>query len=169
MFTAGDTVLYGAHGVCRIETIEKKSFGKVQKEYFVLHPVFDPNAVIYVPTDNDNLTKKMKNVLSPEKIHEIIDALPTQEPIWIENENARREHYRDILDRADRSELARMIKTLYLYRQEQAAHGKKLHMVDERFFKDAEKLLYDEFALVLGISRAEVLPFIQKRIPQGAQ
>lgn len=164
MFKAGDTVLYGAHGVCRIETVEKKRFDKETREYFVLRPIFDENAVIYVPTQNEVLTSRMKDILTKEKIHEIIDAMPGQETNWIENEAERKLYYHSLLESADRSELARMIKTLYEYKQAQTARGKKLHLADERFFKDAEKLLYDEFAHVLGIARTEVLPFIQRRI-----
>ena len=37
-------------------------------------------------------------------------------------------------------------------------------MSDERFLKDAERLLYDEFALVLRIKPDQVLPFILKQI-----
>lgn len=164
MYKAGDTILYGAHGVCRIETVENRKFDKESKEYYVLRPVFDQKAVIYVPTQNKALTAKMKDVLSRERINEIIDQMPYQETNWIENETERKLYYRDLLESADRIEIARMIKTLYEYKQAQSARGKKLHLADERFFKDAEKLLYDEFALVLGIARTDVLPFIRNRI-----
>ena len=40
-------------------------------------------------------------------------------------------------------------------------------MADERFLKDAEKMLYDEFALVLNIREEEVLPFIMEQIAVG--
>jgi CarD family transcriptional regulator len=33
-------------------------------------------------------------------------------------------------------------------------------MSDEQFMRDAEKILYDEFAYVLGIKREDILPFI---------
>ena len=35
--------------------------------------------------------------------------------------------------------------------------------------KDAEKMLYDEFAYVLGIKREDVLPFIMARLEEGIQ
>ena len=84
--------------------------------------------------------------------------------IWIENENQRKEAYREIIARGDRTELVKMIKTLYLHQQQRQAIGKKLHIADERFFKEAEKMLYDEFALVLNIKQEEVLPFILEQI-----
>ena len=42
--------------------------------------------------------------------------------------------------------------------------GKKLHTSDEQFFREAEKVIYDEFALVLNLRYDEVLPFIVKEI-----
>jgi CarD family transcriptional regulator len=51
-----------------------------------------------------------------------------------------------------------------LHQQELKEKGKKLRVSDERFLKDAEKVLYDEFAHVLDIKREEVLPFIFEQI-----
>lgn len=41
---------------------------------------------------------------------------------------------------------------------------KRLHISDESFLKDAEKLLYEEFAHVLNITKDQVLPFIMRQI-----
>ena len=57
-----------------------------------------------------------------------------------------------------------MLRTLYLHREEQLSKGKKLHNIDERFFREAEKLLFDEIALVLHIKPSQVLPFIQEQM-----
>ena len=57
-----------------------------------------------------------------------------------------------------------MIKALYHHQQVRQAQGKKLHVSDERFLKEAERTLYDEFALVLHISQEQVLPFILDQI-----
>lgn len=37
-------------------------------------------------------------------------------------------------------------------------------MSDEHFFKEAERILYEEFALVLKIRPEQVLPFILEQI-----
>ena len=57
-----------------------------------------------------------------------------------------------------------MIKALYYHQQEQHAKGRRLHTADEHFFREAEKLLYDEFALVLHIKPEQVLPFIMEQV-----
>lgn len=164
MFCKNDTILYGAQGVCRIEAIVEESFGSSPVKYYVLKPVYNENSTIYVPVENAELTSKMRRILSPEEIFVLIQSMPYEDSIWIENENERKEKYKGIIAQGDRVELVKMIKTLYLHQQERKAIGKKLHISDERFFKEAEKMLYDEFALVLNIEQDEVLPFILEQI-----
>ena len=57
-----------------------------------------------------------------------------------------------------------MIRELYIHKQEQLKNGKKMHISDEQFMKEAEKLLYSEFSLVLNIRVDEVPSFISSRI-----
>ena len=44
-----------------------------------------------------------------------------------------------------------------------------MHAADENFLKEAESVLYEEFAYVLNIRREEVLPFIQHEIEKKVQ
>ena len=65
-------------------------------------------------------------------------------------------------------ELIRMIKSIYLHKQQREAAGKRLHVTDERFFKDAEQILYNEFQYVLKLnSKEELLSYIVARIPKA--
>ena len=57
-----------------------------------------------------------------------------------------------------------LLYTSYQHKREQEQKGRKLHISDERFFREAEKMLYDEFALVLHIQPDQVLPFILEQI-----
>lgn len=169
MFYVNETVLYGTEGVCRIADIERKNFGGKQMEYYVLRPVYQDSSTIFVPLQNEALLKKMRRILSAEEIVEIIRAMPSEEYLWIEDEAERRETYKGILMDGDRGALVRLIKTLYAHQKKQQAKGKKLHISDERFLKEAEKILYDEFALVLNIKRQQVLPFILDQIQVEAR
>lgn len=71
--------------------------------------------------------------------------------------------------RGDRKELVKLIKTLYVHGENQKKLGKKLHACDERFFRDAEKMLYEEFAAALNIDKEGVLPFILSKIKKEEQ
>ena len=94
----------------------------------------------------------------------MIKALPEEKTEWIENENLRKEEFRKNISQGDRKALIAMIKVLYLHREKLYSQGKKMHVSDERFFKEAEKILYDEFALVLNIEIDQVVPFIIRQI-----
>ena len=49
MFEIGDYIIYGNHGVCRVEDIVALIFGVDQsKKCYTLHRCF-PNQVLYIP------------------------------------------------------------------------------------------------------------------------
>jgi len=164
MLGVHDVVLYGTEGACEITEIARKDFGAGAAEYYVLRPVYRKNATVFVPTQNRALVARMRRVLSAEEIEKIIEEMPGESCIWIPDESLRKEEYRKILAGGDSRELIRLVKTLYLRQKEQSARGRKLHQADERFLKEAEKVLYDQFALALKIQPDQVLPFILERI-----
>ncbi len=164
MYQINDTILYGAHGACRFEGLISRQFNGTQNEYYVLKPVSGDNSTIYVPAKNEKLVSQMRPVLSEEELLGLISQIPGEESLWIENDQERKEKYHSILISGDRIGLVRIIKGLYSHRKEQQAKGRKLHSADERIFKEAEKILYDEFALVLHMEPEEVLPFLQDRL-----
>lgn len=164
MVSIGDTVLYGATGVCKIEALtEREIFGE-KKSYFVLKPVSSVQSTVFVPADNEALLLKMHKILSREEILEIIDSVASLDDIWIEDEQKRRTRFSDIIHGGDRLQLMLLVRTLYNAQQKKREEGKRLHLMDERFMSEAERLLYDEFSAVLGISQSEVVPFIIERI-----
>ena len=164
MFQINDTVLYGAEGVFKIIEITVMDFAGDKKEYYVLKSLYNENSTVYVPTDKETLLAKMRKILSKEEIYEMIRNMPDEELIWIEDEGERMQAYKEILMKGDHRKIVRLIRTLYLHGQQLKEIGKNLHKVDERFLKDAERILYDEFAYVLNIKPNQVLPFIQEQI-----
>lgn len=166
MVSVGDTIIYGGHGVCKIDGIREMTVTDETFPYYVLKPVFEPALTIYIKVGNEQCESKMRRVLSAEEIRSLIEQMPDEGTIWEPEENERKKRYKEILDGSDRVALVKLIKTLYLRGEELKASGKgkKLHASDERFLKDAEKTLYDEFAHVLDIKRDEVLPFICRQI-----
>lgn len=164
MFKAGQTVSYGSQGVCKlIEISEKEMCGK-RAQYYVLKPVYHENNTIFVPVDNENLTSKMRSVLSKEEIKELINSIPNEKLCFIEDDVKRREEYKSILSSGDIRGIVGLIKSLYTEGQKRKELGKKLPQQDEIIFNRAETLLYDELALVLEIEPQEVLAFINEQI-----
>ena len=165
MFQVDDVIVYGVQGVCKIADTEEKTVNGVKKTYFVLKPVSDGGATIFVPTDNEHVLKKMRRLLTKEEIHQLIRSMPEENPQWIANENERKERYKHILVKGDHLELIKLIKAIYAHKTEREAEGKRLHMSDERFFKDAEQILYNEFQYVLNLkSKEDLIAYIFEQI-----
>jgi len=157
----GDNLVFGMHGVCEITDVQTEKDGTKD---FVLSPVFDKRTRIMVPVECDALAYKMRPVLSKDEVTTLIKHMPETAAEWIQNENARKETYKEILKNGDRLELIAMIRTLYQQQQKQRAKGKRLYRVDEKFLKDASKMLHEEFAFVLGISPQEVEEYVTHQL-----
>jgi len=164
MFKRDDIVTYGTGGVCKIVAVEEKNLTGEKKTYFVLKPVYDEKSTFFVPIDNEKGSKKLRRLLSEDEINELIDSMPEEETLWIDNERERKERYRRIIAEANRSEMIGMIRAIHFEKERREEEGKKLHISDERFFKEAEKLLYEEFRYVLKLSEEDVMPYIFGRI-----
>jgi len=81
---------------------------------------------------------KLRKILSSEQIYELIRAMPEEGSIWIEDENERKQKYKEIIQSGDRLELIRMIRTLYFHREELKEAGRKFHLCDEHFVEQVE-------------------------------
>lgn len=164
MYSVGAVVIYRNEGVCRITDTITKRLGDKNIEYYVLKPVHKENSEIFVPKNNSVLVEKMRKVLSKDEIMQLIKKIPEEGNIWIEDSDERKESYKKILESGERTELVKLIKTLHTHKQKQKKSGKKLRISDERILKDAERMLYDEFAYVLDIPHSEVVPFISGQL-----
>lgn len=164
MFSVNDTVRYGITGVCKIADITTRPFQGQNVEYYVLQPVHDPRSTLYVPVGNNALADKMYTVLSRDEVMELITSMPRLEEMWINDDQERKRKYREILMSQDRESAVCVIKALYAHNQQLKDQGKKLRLDDERCLREAERLLYDEFALVLQLLPEQVLPFIKEQL-----
>ncbi len=164
MFNLGDTVVYGVQGICEYKGTTTMPVGKEAREYFVLAPIFDARSTIYVPTDNENLIKNIRPILSKEEIDSLIKTAAQDAPKWIENDLERRDYCIEIIKRGDRQELMQLISMLYLHQRDLKQTKKHFHISDERFLREAERLINEEFSYVLGISRGEVPKYISDKI-----
>ena len=165
MFQVNDVIIYGAQGICKITDIEEKTIDGKKRTYFVMKPVSDKGSTIFVPTDNEVVLKKMRRLLTKEEIHKLIDAMAKENAVWVTNENERKELYKNILAKGDHLDLIKMLKAVYAHKKEREAEGKRLHMSDERFFKDAELILHSEFQYVLDIKgKDELMNYIFARM-----
>lgn len=160
----GTRVVYGIHGVCSIIDVEVRTVDRKKVEYFVLEPIEQPGARFFVPTHNQAALSKLRPLLTTEELEVLLASEATHCDCWIPDENQRKQKYRELINSGDRATLIGMIRSLHRHRQVQLAAGRKFHLCDENFLRDAEKLLSSEFSLILGIPQAEVGAYIEKKL-----
>ncbi len=163
MFKKGDVVVYSASGVCEIEEISKKSFGSFCAEYYVLKPLMQKAATVFVPTQNEALVKKIHSILTQSEFEGIFASLKNSEPVRFQGESERRERFNELLESGDRAALMLMVYELNLHGREQQQSGRRLHIGDERLLRTAENMLFEEVAYVYGLELAEADEFIKSK------
>ena len=164
MFKVNDYVVYGLTGVCQIVDIQTDTLiNDEENEFYVLKPVFSDNMTIKIPVNNYHA--KMRKAISKDEVQALIASMPEQETVWIDDNRERTESFKGALRTGKSEEWVRIIKTIYLEKAERVAAGKKLSKADEDIFYAAEKQLYEEFAIALGITPDDVVPYIIEHIP----
>ena len=164
MFQQGSQVVYGMHGVCTVIGLEIRVVNRNKVEYYVLEPVKQSGDRYYVPTQNTAAVAKLKPILDKKQLDSLLSSLKAAKDTWIADENQRKQKYRELITSGDRAALLSMVRALHIHKDAQLAQGRKLHLCDENFLRDAESLLGGEFSLVLGIAPNEVSSYIQNAI-----
>lgn len=164
MFKINDYVVYKSTGVYKIVDFKKQmDINNEETEYYVMQPAFGNNLTIMAPVNN---YVTMRHILTKDDVLSLISSMPEQETIWVKDQKQRSESFKEALKTGESEEWAKLIKTIYLKKQEKASSGGKLMKTDEDIMRSAEKNLYEEFAVALGISPDEVVSYIHEHIPQ---
>jgi CarD family transcriptional regulator len=101
-------------------------------------------------------------------VDELIRTMPQVATAWVEDSQERKASFDDLLRSNSCAGLIVIIKTLNEHKAVRQARGKTLHVADEAYLREAQRLLYDEFAGALGILPSEVNEYIRKRLDQIA-
>lgn len=163
MYQVGQQVIYGIHGVCRIVDLEVKTVDRKKISYFVLEPLEQPGTRYYIPSQNQAALSKMRPLMDAESLEAVL-TVEGMGDAWIADENKRKQYYREIINGVDSPALLRMVFALYRHKQTQVAAGRKLHLCDENFLRDAQRILSTELAIVLNIPKADVPAYIRARL-----
>lgn len=164
MYSMGEYVLYGIHGVCRVAGFEKQLVNRKRTEYMILEPVNSSESRFYLPTANPAALEKLKPVLSAAQLQELLASGEIRKPCAIGDENRRKQYYRELLGSGDRHSILRTLCSLYRYREEQLAAGRKFHLCDDNFLRDAEKLLASEIGLVLEMTPEAARDYLRQQL-----
>lgn len=168
MYQVGEKVVYGAYGVCKVVDQEERVIDRKRATYLVLEPVGQSSSKYLVPTHNAAAMAKLRHMLSRDELEAMMASEEVLADGWIQDENQRKQTYRELIGSGDRVRLMQMVRTLYRHRKAQAEAGKKCHLCDENFLRDAEKLLVGEFSIVLNMEPEQVKQYIRNKLKEDA-
>lgn len=157
----GEYVLYGGNGICRITDLVMRTVCGKTREYYTLTPVYDKNSSVFVPADNPRLLEKMKTPVSRDGIIDLIKQMPRVSYGWLSDTEMRSDKYEAVLESGDRLSLLKMIECIYEKQTELLEQRKKLSTIDKNAVKRAEKIIYEEFAVVLDLPPEQIPDFIR--------
>ena len=165
MFQAGDLVVYGTTGVCRVESIDQPNTTGPDRhrKYYQLKPLYQ-DGVIYTPVENTKVS--IRPVISREEAEHLIDLIPSMqaEAYRAPTLQALAQHYQTAVRSHNCQDLIELMMSIYAKQKQAESQKRRLGMVYERYMKQAERLLYGEFSVALDIPLEEVQPYIAKRV-----
>lgn len=166
MYNVGQLVVYGGHGVCRVDGMEERTVDRKQVTYYVLKPLDHGQTEFYVPVHNPVALAKLRCLLTKQELVSLLRSEKTSENCWIPEENRRKQRYKELINSSDFASLVQMVNTLQIHRQQQLEAGKKFHLCDENFLRDAKRTLEGEISVVLEIPVAQIPEALQKLLDQ---
>lgn len=156
-FKVNETVVHSREGLSTI-------VGKTEiagNQYFVIVSRKNPKENIYVlTTRTDNI---IRPVMSEKDAKEVINFMKTVDAAFISNTKQRRDLYKKKLLSGNVYDLAFLSRQLYFFNYYNS-HGQlvKLGPTDLQMLKDAESILFDEFAISFNKPREEVADVVAK-------
>ena len=161
MHKVDDYVMY-KKDVCKIREIRKNKING--NEYYILVPVDDDSLVIEAPVDNR--MGFIREIISKKDAEKLIEVIPNIEPVNVISNAYIDKVYKELLYKGTYEDLIRIIKTAYLRNDERAKNKKKLSDKDSTYFNKAEKYLYNELSISLGMNYNETKEYVINKVQE---
>lgn len=164
MFNIGDQIVYGSTGICTVMEIGPSRLhgSDPNRLFYALKPMYQ-DGLIYTPVDGKVF---MRPVISRPEAVKLIKSIPSihAEAYHERSLTMLTTHYESILKKHDCRELLELTMSLYVKRKAVLSQNRKFGLIDERFMKRAEDLLFGELAVALEIEREAVPEYIRTMI-----
>ena len=159
MYKIGDYIVY-RNDVCKIKNIKNNKINGIT--YYIMTPIDDESLII--DTLIDNKMGYIRNLISLEKANKLIDSIPNIKPIEDFSEKNLEYIYKDFLYKGSHIELIKIIKTSYIRNNKRTKNRKRISDKDDKYFRLAEKYLYNELSIIFNMSFEETKNYIYKRV-----
>ena len=164
MYQIGDLVVYGSTGVCRVDGFSNPD-GNSDKLYYRLSPFYQ-SGVVHIPASMEQTA--LRQIMTADAAKELLSQISAI-PVEIFRERTIQQlsqRYQAILRSGDSLQLLSLILSVQEKRRQAEAQKRRLGMVDERYGRQAEKILFGELAVALDISMDDVSRLISDRLTE---
>lgn len=150
----GDYIVY-RQDVCKVTDLVSKY--RDDKDFYRLEPEGCNGLVIYAPVDCP--ADCLRPIITRSETTELIKKIPNIEPVDVQD-NQLEATYKELVRSGNHEDLVKVIKTTYLRNDQKAKKGQKKSENDKTYFRLAEKNLYSELSVVLGMSVDETRDYV---------
>lgn len=173
MFAVGDNVVHYDYGMCKIINISRRRFpGQDERSYYEMVPLADDGygTTFFIDLEHDG---RLRPPMGREQILEMIDAMPSMEPLEIkptgnrvlDQENVK-STYNSLMRSGNPHDWVLLLRTIYRKGKQLSAQKKRISEFESHARDNSEKLLYGEIAGVMDIPVRSVESFITSRIEE---
>lgn len=154
-FLVGDLAVYPAHGVGRIESVEKKTIGGREQTFYIMR-ILENDMVIMIPTANvENVG--LREIIGHEEVEKVFSILaekdtPPDNQTW----NRRYREYMEKIKTGSLYEVAAVFRDLYLLK-----NTKDLSFGERKLLDTAQTLLLKELSIARDRSEESILTEIE--------
>ena len=159
-FSEGDLVVYPNHGAGSVAGIEEKTIlGEVRRYYVVYLP--DEQLTVSIPSGGDT---GLRACADEEGVAEALAVLKGGTTSMPSNWNHRLKHNREKIRSGEISQVAEVVRNLYVYGTENG-----LSTGERNMLMKARQILASEIALVRNIEAAEAEKLVEDALKEGTK
>jgi len=150
MFKVGDVVVYPAHGVAEIQSIEERDISGTKLSFMIMK-VLDTMMTVMVPVNNVN-NVGIRPLISKIEIEKVYGILK-QKDVQIDNQtwNRRYREYMEKIKSGNSTEIAEVLRDLNILKK-----GKELSFGERKMYDTAKTLLVNEIFISKKLDKALV-------------
>ena len=149
MFKVGDIVVYPAHGVAEVESVEDREISGSSISFIILK-ILDTQMTVMVPVANVK-NVGIRELIKNKGIDQVIDILK-QRSVQVDNQtwNRRYREYMEKIKSGSAHEIAEVLRDLNILKR-----GKELSFGERKMYDTAKNLLVNEISISKKIDRKD--------------
>jgi CarD family transcriptional regulator len=155
-FQVGDLAVYPAHGVGRIEAVEKRVVNGEKHDFYIMK-VLENDMVIMIPTDNVE-SVGLRDLIDENDIPKIYEVMRTKDAASSDNQtwNRRYREYMDKIKTGSLFDVAEVFRDLFLLKL-----TKDLSFGERKLYDTAQVLLVKELSTARKTNEETILSEIE--------